>query len=158
MLLQTEKSSENRASPPLRQSAKSDGDSSEPVPPPTAHSAKKGKGSSGGQAAARSASVPLSDGSSVAPAPAPAPAPAVGDADDDQIIFIGDRQNEQRPSTSASSSHIGIRDRKMLPPHPSQFQAKDAEFGEALPALQMGKRRKTAAAAAVKKPGACVCV
>jgi hypothetical protein len=76
----------------------------------------------------------------------------------DQIIFIGDRQNEQRPSTSASSSRIGIRDRKMLPPHPSQFQAKDAEFGEALPALQTGKRRKTAAAAAVKKPGACVCV
>jgi hypothetical protein len=171
MLLQTEKSSESRTSP-SRQSAKSDGDASEPLPPPTAHSAKKAKGRSGGKAAVRAASAPLSDasGSSVAPAlapapasvtatapefaPAPAPAPAPGDADEDQIVFISDRQNEQRPTTSASSSRLGIRDRKMLPPHPSQFQAKEAEFGEALPALQMGKRRKTAAASAVKKPGA----
>ncbi len=167
MLLQTEKSSESRTSP-SRQSAKSDGDASEPLPPPTAHSAKKAKGRSGGKAAARAASAPLSDasGSSVAPALAPAPAsvtatapefapaPSPGDADEDQIVFISDRQNEQRPTTSASSSRLGIRDRKMLPPHPSQFQAKEAEFGEALPALQMGKRRKTAAASAVKKPGA----
>ncbi len=51
---------------------------------------------------------------------------------------------------------VGIRERKLLPPPPSHFQANEAEFGTCIAAVVQagGKRQKTAAAAAVKKPGA----
>jgi hypothetical protein len=51
---------------------------------------------------------------------------------------------------------VGIRERKLLPPPPSHFQANEAEFGTGIAAGAQSavKRQKTAAPAAVKKPGA----
>jgi hypothetical protein len=55
---------------------------------------------------------------------------------------------------------VGIRERKALPLPPSHFQAQDTEFGDAIAAVlpvgnavPVGKRQKTSAAAATKKPG-----
>jgi hypothetical protein len=90
-----------------------------------------------------------------APAASAAPVTAgVSNAPNEEegISFILDGKFEQRPSTSACRSRVGIRERKLLPPPPSQFQANEMEFGSAPAALPpLGKRQKTSAA--IKKPG-----
>ncbi len=183
MLMQTEKSSDSRSmSPAAGGKAVAHDEESSGGGKGAAEAAlvKKGKVGSKAKQPPRSASVPLAQAASSglhgpAPAAADAAAPAAaaaasGSDADEGIAFIADGRFEQRPSTSASKSRcyrrpllrdlaltrcrLGIRDHKQLPPPPSQLQAANMEFGDAAGVLPpLGKRQKTAAGAAIKKPG-----